>query len=205
MSLPQSQQNEHRPVDGTIPDVLPPVPPRFRGLSSKGYAELVRKYADAATSQSLGHGENCRNLANFLWQPYIHRAPQLPLSPSQSLARSQAPSEPGSIDLESLFSQNAVGPDPPSRCFASLFRVSKQGVAKIPFNTDVEFRALGESILPGPDNFVILLLQGYPSPEWLNTLGARFRIDPEFYLRHLIFSSASTRGSMAPRHNEDQF
>lgn len=33
----------------------------------------------------------------------------------------------------------------------------------------------------------ILFLEGYPSPEWLNLIGARYRVDPEFYRRHLDF------------------
>jgi hypothetical protein len=30
-------------------------------------------------------------------------------------------------------------------------------------------------------------LNGYPSPEWLNELGARYNVDPEFFHRHLSF------------------
>lgn len=44
-------------------------------------------------------------------------------------------------------------------------------------------------MLPDSGSFVILLLQGFPSPQWLRLLGARFDIDPEFFRRHLIFSS----------------
>ena len=33
----------------------------------------------------------------------------------------------------------------------------------------------------------ILFLKGYPSGKWLKTLGATFRVDPEFWRRHLAF------------------
>lgn len=35
----------------------------------------------------------------------------------------------------------------------------------------------------GPKHFVFM--RGYPSPSWLNTVGAKFFVDPEFFLRHL--------------------
>lgn len=34
----------------------------------------------------------------------------------------------------------------------------------------------------------LLFLRGYPSPEWLNLLGASYRLDPEYLRRHLLFS-----------------
>ena len=33
----------------------------------------------------------------------------------------------------------------------------------------------------------LLFLRGYPSPEWLNTIGAKYEVDPEFFARHLDF------------------
>lgn len=33
----------------------------------------------------------------------------------------------------------------------------------------------------------LLFMEGYPSPQWLNHLGSKFDIDPEFYFRHLEF------------------
>lgn len=35
----------------------------------------------------------------------------------------------------------------------------------------------------------VLFMRGFPSPEWLNSVGAKFRIDPEFFQKHLNFSS----------------
>jgi hypothetical protein len=59
----------------------------------------------------------------------------------------------------------------------------------VPFTTLDEFNDLGDEILPDESNFVILLLQGYPEAQWLAAVGAKFRIDPEFFHRHLIFTS----------------
>jgi hypothetical protein len=40
---------------------------------------------------------------------------------------------------------------------------------------------------PSSGSAHLLFLEGYPSPEWLNLIGARYRVDPEFYRRHLDF------------------
>jgi hypothetical protein len=72
----------------------------------------------------------------------------------------------------------------------------------VAFDTVQEFEDLGESVIPGPDAFALLLLRGYPSPEWLNTLGGRFGIDPEFFQRHLLFASAS--GKSSSKHSSTQ-
>ncbi|OCL09817.1 hypothetical protein AOQ84DRAFT_387904 [Glonium stellatum] len=37
------------------------------------------------------------------------------------------------------------------------------------------------------DGNVLIFLRGYPSPEWLKEIGARFNIDPEAFYRHLTF------------------
>lgn len=33
----------------------------------------------------------------------------------------------------------------------------------------------------------LILMRGYPSPDWLHAIGAQFKVDPDFYLRHLDF------------------
>ncbi|KAM0740801.1 hypothetical protein ACQRIT_005985 [Beauveria bassiana] len=39
----------------------------------------------------------------------------------------------------------------------------------------------------------ILFLTGYPSPEWLGSIGSRYRVDPEFFNRFLDFRSINDR------------
>jgi hypothetical protein len=38
---------------------------------------------------------------------------------------------------------------------------------------------------PHDNSGQLLFLRGFPSPEWINSLGARYRIDPEIFRRHL--------------------
>jgi hypothetical protein len=38
-----------------------------------------------------------------------------------------------------------------------------------------------------------LFLHGLPSPQWLNAIGGRYRVDPEFYHRHLDFQATAGR------------
>ena len=33
----------------------------------------------------------------------------------------------------------------------------------------------------------LIFMRGYPTPEWLNAIGSRYKVDPEFYLRHMSF------------------
>lgn len=41
----------------------------------------------------------------------------------------------------------------------------------------------------------ILFLKGYPSAQWLNTIGAKYQIDPEFFRQHLEFLGSSDPSS----------
>ena len=41
-----------------------------------------------------------------------------------------------------------------------------------------------------PDCSCLLVLRGYPSAEWLNEIGSRYKIDPEYFHRHLDFLSS---------------
>ena len=39
----------------------------------------------------------------------------------------------------------------------------------------------------GTGSYNLVFLRGYTSPEWLNAVGAKFLIDPEFFRQHLDF------------------
>ena len=149
-------------------------------VSAKNYAERVQDHSAVRSSQSLNAGDDFRDLAKFLRQPYVSR-PRL-LSPSDR--------------------------DPPALpklqpCFASLYHITENSTDRLQFTTIEEFDSLGEKVLPARDSFAMLLLQGYPAPEWLNTLGGRFSVDPEFFQRHLLFETASSKGP--PKHSSAQF
>lgn len=137
--------------------------------TSKEYAQRVQTHASSTVSESLHPGDGLRNLADFLWQPYLLRAAQIDNT-------SEPPATPATQH----------GP-----CFVSLYQISHGAVSRTPFETVQQFEDLEESVITGQSCSALLLLQGYPSPEWLNALGARFGLDPEFYHRHLIFASAS--------------
>ena len=68
-------------------------------------------------------------------------------------------------------------------------------MSRIEFSSVREFEELGDAIFPAQDSFGLLFLQGYPSARWLNSLGARFDIDPEFFVRHLDLSSDPTNSA----------
>lgn len=50
-----------------------------------------------------------------------------------------------------------------------------------------ETSATGHSGLPVGNR--LLFLRGYAAPQWLNAIGSRYRVDPEFFQRHLDFVS----------------
>lgn len=64
--------------------------------------------------------------------------------------------------------------------------------------TDLEVEEIEEaSVLseqPQLTHGTLLFLRGYAKPEWLNAVGARYSVDPEFFLRHmeLFFKSAQS-------------
>jgi hypothetical protein len=150
-------------------------------LTAMHYARFVQTQADNAAAQPFNQGESYRNLANFLWQPFVPQATTMAPPASAPVSNN--------VDTQ----------------FASLFRVSQQGIEKVNFTTIAEFHNLGDSVMPTDTSFTILLLRGYPCPQWLNALGSKYRIDPEFYLRHLIFSCKSYTESTMPTRTATHF
>ncbi|KAJ5966627.1 hypothetical protein N7481_013341 [Penicillium waksmanii] len=71
-------------------------------------------------------------------------------------------------------------------------------MTRIPFETIGQFEELGQTAIPNSGSFSLLLLRGYPCAKWLNVLGARFGIDPEFFRRHLLFASRPGRKLLKP-------
>jgi hypothetical protein len=133
---------------------------------ARRYAKRVVDHSNIASCRSLYPGDDFTDLADFLWRPYDTRP--LPLRPS--------------------------GGSPPTTehasRFASLYlhQVEAKDLKHVPFETIQEFEDLGDSVIPGAGSFALLVLRGYPSPPWLNALGARFGIDPELFQRHLSFA-----------------
>jgi hypothetical protein len=126
------------------------------------YANLVAAHARQATGDSLYPGLNYENLAQYLLQPYQPRSYQEPVT-----IKSQA------------------GIDAP---FVVLYDLG----AKIPdrairFSSPQSFESLQH--LGASETGHLLFLRGNPTPEWLNTIGYKCNVDPEYFLRHLDFRS----------------
>ena len=135
---------------------------------AREYAAKVRAHAAVTSKQSIYPGDDFRHLADFLWQPYNT---QLNL-PKRAAARDSY--------------------------FASLYKIG--GDERVPlscqsFATVEEVEKLHDRDIFTFSTFPLLVLRGYPSPEWLNILGGRFDIDPEFFQRHLLFASVSGKNT----------
>lgn len=145
-------------------------------VTSKEYADLVLRHSTITAAQSLTPGDSFKQLAKLLQAPYATRA-----APGRGRPR-----------IRSSF-----GPphETSSARFASLYQGSGAKLARLPFDTVDEFEALGDTVLPGVGEFGLLLLQGYPSPTWLNAVGGKFGIDPEFFQRHLPHASRPGGGA----------
>ena len=135
------------------------------------YARNVLSHAETTSEQSLYPVDDFGDFATFLWQPYAYRPPRL----------------------------NSPFPAVESTCcFASLYKISSKMMTRVPFETVGQFEELGQTVIPHSDSFALLLLRGYPCAEWLNVLGARFDIDPEFFRRHSLFASRPGRKTSKP-------
>lgn len=110
---------------------------RLRARTSEEYAHRVQTHASTTASESLHPGDGLRNLADFLWQPYVLRAAQIDNT-------SKPPATPATQH----------GP-----CFVSLYQISHGAVSRTPFETVQQFEDLGESVIPGQSCSALLLLK----------------------------------------------
>ncbi|KAI9775354.1 MAG: hypothetical protein M1839_001270 [Geoglossum umbratile] len=154
-----------------LPQSGPPSQPYLRVKSAQEYAGLVAAHARQATGDSLYPGLNYENLSQYLLQPYLQ-----PYQPRSSR------------DLSSEKSETAC-----DACFAVLYNLSVDTPERItPFSSPEAFES-SESIhdLGDSGSGYLMFLRGNPTPEWLNTIGYRCNVDPEFFLRHLDFRSTA--------------
>ncbi|KAF5686957.1 hypothetical protein FCIRC_2649 [Fusarium circinatum] len=143
-----------------------------RCASAREYATKVRAIANTASTRPLYSNDCLRGLADFLWQPYVARP--LLATVAQNLSEEASP-------------------------FVSLYHCHSGDNAStlVPFANIQEFDSLAEAVIPLTDSFAILLFQGYPSAEWISTIGARFDIAPEFFQQHL--ATSQDEGHLATR------
>ncbi|KAK1749798.1 hypothetical protein QBC47DRAFT_395345 [Echria macrotheca] len=126
-------------------------------FNPREYAERVRDHSETSISNSLYSGQYFDNLARFLWEPY------------ESTYRE-------------TFRQSQ--PRNKTRDFAWLYELRTDSPASAS-SLSLGGRN-GKHHSTSEDN-CLLILRGYPSPQWLNELGAKYNIDPEFFHRHLSF------------------
>lgn len=142
-------------------------------MTPREYANAVDSYSKLSSVDSLYPGSNFASLATFLLQAYL--------------------AHPSSLELSTLKSREPVGQD---HSFVIHCDLKNGGTGR-----SREFRSASELLgfeghsIREPGSASLLFLRGYPSPEWLNTIGAKFSIDPEFFRRHLDFPNASGTSS----------
>ena len=160
-------------------------------MTAHDYANAVQAHSEQSISDSLYPGHNFANLASYLSEPYQIRAP---LIAAQNTVSNQQ--------------RNSAGQ------FASIYRLSKRGDERFRYiNSPEELDVLENEIAaltvnpstgggPRDNNNIsdqnveqgrLLFLRGNASPEWLNYIGARYSVDPEFFRRHRDFAATMGR------------
>lgn len=146
------------------------------------YAGAVLNFSKLPT----GAGRNHERLATFLQrsQPAnpVSRPDEKDFLTLYKLGSTQQDSR---QEIEQATDDNS-GQDPHSQ--------HKQGPSWLERPT--RFQSLGEFAIFRPPSSKdahsqLLFLQGYPLPEWLNLIGSKYHVDPEFFARHLDFRSTA--------------
>ncbi|KAF5003987.1 hypothetical protein FDECE_9487 [Fusarium decemcellulare] len=134
------------------------------------YARAVNSHASRSKETSIYPGENYRRLASFLSRPYDWGRASF-----QGGRDKIGTAFPFAIVYQKLGEGSILSPRKdslrPAEFQRSCFGSDDQGLQ--------DFRPTTSS----PAD--ILFLQGAASPEWLNVIGARYGIDPEFFRRHI--------------------
>ncbi|KAK4939444.1 hypothetical protein LTR10_020250 [Elasticomyces elasticus] len=127
----------------------------------QNYALRIKQHAERTANLDIHSGVNYRGLAGFLNRPFAedHRD--------------------ATVDVTNPA-------EPPLVCVKSLVEGGRQTARSYHAVSDC---ATFEQDPPSLVNKAahLLWLQGYPAPEWINAIGAQYRVDPEFFRRHLIF------------------
>ncbi|KAK0615124.1 hypothetical protein B0T17DRAFT_646595 [Bombardia bombarda] len=136
---------------------------KTKHLDPKQYAEAVWTRSQLLVTQSLYAGNHFDSLARFLNSPLEQG--------SLSSGQGTTPQEPG-------LSFNFV-------TFYDLDPATDQRETHISRTED--FKTKAKSL----DNSVygrLIFMNGYPTPEWLLSIGSTYKIDPEYFRRHLDFA-----------------
>lgn len=143
-------------------------------VSPKEYADALSQHAKRGIQASLYPGLNFAKLASFLQHSLISRK-HTPRGPS-----------PRAIEDQSF-------------TFARQYTYISDGEKKVEsFQHPDSFNDALSSPKQGEKTHSLLFLRGLPSPQWLSMIGGFFRVDPEFFQRHLDFWSTVGRINYFP-------
>lgn len=138
------------------------------------YADALSAHAKQGIQASLYPGLNFANLASFLQRPF------------QTLHASYTPN-------------HSFRPSTSSYTFARQFTYNITGAKKVEsFQRPDDFSHALRLPTQGDKTNSLLFLQGLPSSQWLSTIGGAYRVDPEFFQRHLDFWSTVGRINYFP-------
>lgn len=79
---------------------------------------------------------------------------------------------------------------------AVLHNLDGHGPSRTQLLADGDGATLAKQPSPGIGEGQLLFLRGYLPPHWIAELGSRYRVDPEFFYRHLDFFGPSTHRNM---------
>jgi hypothetical protein len=130
--------------------------------TSEQYAAAVEAHSELSKENTLYPGINYRQFAQFLNQPQSE-----PFRESSS-------SHTGNERRVPVFVHSLSGAD-------RNIKQYDEHVGHLKFTRDHHQASSGGQLI---------FLQGFPSAGWLKTIGARYRVDPEFFRRHLDFLQA---------------
>jgi hypothetical protein len=68
-----------------------------------------------------------------------------------------------------------------------IHNLSERGQTKEAYDNETGLPRLAQFPLLEPDSSLLVFLRGYSSRDWLLHLGAQYKIDPEYFRRHLDF------------------
>jgi len=146
--------------------------------TAQAFASTVLKHAQKTHQTSLFPGQNYQRLAEFLCLPYE----------SLSFNNNHKLSLTGSINLFVTAPQEECEQDKAS--FLTVYHYSPSAplrLARYAANRDgwEAFEQRHEVL--GPGCAQVLFMRGFAPPEWLNTIGSTYRVDPEYIRQHLRF------------------
>ena len=132
----------------------------------QGYAKRIQEHADRAGDIDVHSGANFRALASYLNRPFTL--------------------QPGAITGLNGFLDEKPSASPLA-CVHSVAEDSTKPTLKLyrSVASSSEFTSHPPAIAANAAHLV--WLSGLPAPEWINAVGAQYRIDPEFFRRHLAF------------------